>query len=375
MSPKKLPSDSSSKNKDIRHLVRSDVNLEKWNIFTTRANSGYRVLERQRINEDGSRSNLSVAIGLPDSKLTLTAMEAKIFYLLLNIWDDQGRPVNGVVSTTINYILNNLSSNNQNQSGKALRYSQNDKKWLLKHFDNMNRVIIQFRDKTYQTHEEEDTAKSFTLIEDFNVYSRSDKANQKEFGLTTIKLHPQIIDSILHRKVKPIRKDVIVSLRKDISVILYRYLDLMLSSRTFFERNVTDLGEELSLGARRSDHLLEYFREAAAELTGKELSTGRIVKCEVVPKVKQRGWKLVVQKGQFFSLKSGEKEQSREEYEKDILARFSTIKDGERHIIEKRAAVIYQETYNSVGGEWTKRCALIDSILEFENQEKVPIRD
>ncbi|MBL8677059.1 MAG: hypothetical protein JNJ47_06545, partial [Alphaproteobacteria bacterium] len=330
MSPKKLPSDSSSKNKDIRHLVRSDVNLEKWNIFTTRANSGYRVLERQRINEDGSRSNLSVAIGLPDSKLTLTAMEAKIFYLLLNIWDDQGRPVNGVVSTTINYILNNLSSNNQNQSGKALRYSQNDKKWLLKHFDNMNRVIIQFRDKTYQTHEEEDTAKSFTLIEDFNVYSRSDKANQKEFGLTTIKLHPQIIDSILHRKVKPIRKDVIVSLRKDISVILYRYLDLMLSSRTFFERNVTDLGEELSLGARRSDHLLEYFREAAAELTGKELSTGRIVKCEVVPKVKQRGWKLVVQKGQFFSLKSGEKEQSREEYEKDILARFSTIKDGER---------------------------------------------
>ena len=72
-------------------IVQSDISLEKWNIFSTKKSTGYRELSRTVTGEDGSVTEQTVCIGLPDSKETLMTQEAKIFYLFLDRWDQSGR--------------------------------------------------------------------------------------------------------------------------------------------------------------------------------------------------------------------------------------------------------------------------------------------
>jgi hypothetical protein len=81
-----LPSPNLQKDLLPKTIVRSDVNLERWNIFGTQKTKGYRVMKRQWKDQNGALVSQEVTVGVPGSTDTITAQEAKVFYLLLNLW-------------------------------------------------------------------------------------------------------------------------------------------------------------------------------------------------------------------------------------------------------------------------------------------------
>lgn len=360
--------------KNQRNLVRSDLNLEKWNIFSSRRPKksatgivldGFRVLKRVVKNDDGTTSELVVEVGTKGNERYLTSSDAKLFYLLLDIWENQGRPSSGVITTTANYLLKNIVT--RRADSKKGAFGARDKKWLYGLLDNMNHIPITFREKTYETHDGLLKQETILLIKSFNMYFKRNSTPQTEFGITTITLDQAVVDSIKNKNVKPVRKDVLISLKKEISVILYRYLDLMLSKRADFERDVFDLSSELEFNVKHRFHILEDFREACAELTNKDLSTGRIVYCGVEKREHNMGWKLVVRKGkQSFNLglENGEPNQ-KEDNDKVILQMFETLSDDDKKTVLKDAEVIRRERYNSSQDEVTKNFSLIDATEQF----------
>lgn len=358
-------------------LVRSDLNLEKWNIFTTRMKQGYRVLKRESTLADGSVQIQVVKIGLKGATESLTTEEALIFYAVLDLWEVQGRPADGIVRTTYGHLLNRLIQKGETRRGTW------SKEWLKEKLSVMRRIPIEFGFFGRKDGSAEMNV-SFTLFSDSLLWGRDEAKEKTRSGLSYIKIHPTIVKNLLEHHVKPVRFDVLVTLKKDISRILYRYLDLMLFDKTCFERDIRELAVELDIGAERFDNLLAQFRCAFAELEGKELSNGRLEICRLGRRADGVGWKLIARKGKQVTapptlegrptadddtaLVVGE-----EVRERELLAFYESMSERGRAEIEARKTEIIKTKFAGWFSDMTEKMARLDALEEAIKTAQIPL--
>ena len=186
-----------------------------------------------------------------------------------------------------------------------------------------------------------------------------------------------IVKSILGHKIKPLRLDVIIQLKKEISVILYRFLDLILFDKVQYERNIEQLAEELGFGASLRKNLLKQLRAACLELTGKDLSAGRIESCQIEKTVNGKDWKLIVRKGkQVLSLNSTqsiEPETSTiDQEERDLLVYHQSLSQEEQAKLATIAEEIVRSKYR-FGGSLSQRFALLDALRDHRQTAATPM--
>jgi len=281
-----------TKRKPNKQIVRNDLNLEKWAIFTTHHQAGYRVLERNEPQPDGTIEKKRVIIGIKGATETLTTDEGKIFYLFIDLWNKQFRNPEGKVFVSINKIVNSLNDYGMNISTRAGGWQ---KKWLMEKFRKLQTIPIYFEESYEDKKAARFKSEAFQLFTKVEMFTR--KLGNDYTDKSYFQINPLIIKSIIDKNIKPVRLDVILSLKNPTSIIIYRWLDLVIADKPSIEKDIFDMAAELGFGAERPDHLVDQIREACQEINGKDISTGKITSIEVVKTVSGNSWKIVVVKG------------------------------------------------------------------------------
>lgn len=207
---------------------------------------------------------------------TPTVTTARIFYAIVQIWEEQGRREDGWVAfegTEIFKILN-LSSLSQPAYNRIYREISVLKGSVI-HWNQ----IFGSGDITTRTTEQLNFITSFKTRERTNLIDS--KKNKK---LVVVQIHPTIMKSIISGNVKPFlfREYLDVSDKSFDGAILYTKLDLYLSSRPAnkpWKRRITELFKDLGIDAvryKKSSLRLEKAQELANLLNGRRISRGRL---------------------------------------------------------------------------------------------------
>ena len=121
-----------------------------------------------------------------------------------------------------------------------------------------------------------------------------------QLTLSGFRFHPEILRLLLKNHTKPLFLDTVMGIRGEIALLLYGYLDLILSDKTHFERNLAGLFEELGLvgsSYRARAHRRLRLKPALEELEGKPLTTGILKTLRIESNADDKDDKLVVDKG------------------------------------------------------------------------------
>jgi len=360
-------------------LVRSDVNLEKWSIFTTKGHRGPRTLTRQKTLDDGTNLVQTVTISGKEGQQTLTTEDGKFFYLLLYMWEQQGQNPDGIIRSSVYRLLNSLVADKKDSVGAKVRRGNWSKSWLQKKIDKLVDINLDYR-WAYKNRDDTLRAREkFTLISRYEIFERKTPKPQSQppFDFSSFTIHPTIIKSIQQKNIKPLRFDVLRMLKKEISLILYRFLDLMLSDKMQYERDVAELAEELDFGASRSDNLLQQIRESCRELEGKDITTGCLAYCRIEPRASGRGWKLVARKGKQSERldtvdRTDPEETSAFKKLEWAAERYQSLSADQRVQVNALRDEIIETKYSGWKGEFTQRQALADAIERLASYRHEP---
>ncbi|MFB6273895.1 MAG: hypothetical protein ABEL51_13475 [Salinibacter sp.] len=275
-----------------QEIIRPDLNIERWQIFATSQFKGAsRVLER---------GNSKVAIGrVKDGKEpdgyrevgVLRIPEMKCFYALVELWEGAGKPSNANVEFSLHEIARILGLS---WSGRTFALIE---EWL----DRLKKIPIDWINAYYQKDMEvtESVLQSFTILNDLVIFKRS-VSGQLSLALSSFRFHERIVRNLLDRNTKPLRLDQILALEKEISILLYRHLDLVMADKGHYERTAAGLltddlqlvGSRYRYPSRRAQVLAPAFDE----LEGLELSTGVLTGARLERTADGRDWKGVFEK-------------------------------------------------------------------------------
>jgi len=347
-------------------LIRADINFEKWSVFTTRRQGSGRTL--QRTNSQGLIQTVHVSPWVDNGKqYTLTASECKLMYVLYNIWQNASCALDKPIFFSFKQLADELGLK---WSGEA---SKHIKRWLL----NLRGVMIKFENcyKISKNDEIMKTTEMMTIISHLKIFERYKRNSQDPyFAYSEFQFHPLILQSLHSNFAKPLRLDVIRNFKSDIAVILYRWLDLMLFKQEMIERELKKLAKELGLEDLRYDNFVTQVRNAATELAGKELVTGKIGYCQVEPMSTGNGWKLAVKK--IGNVNTGNsvwfEEQALAEQERieqtELKEYYLLLPQPEQYKIEEESQRFIREKYHNDTTNLTKELALYDAIKSYKEE-------
>jgi hypothetical protein len=271
-------------------LIRSELNIEKWPLFTTSQFRGKsREYSRQEIVE-GKVKTRKVIIGrLADKEIgVLRLLDLKCFYSLIKLWEDAGRPFERNVTFAIHEIAKIVG---KSWSGRTY---QEIKESLLKLRGMPITWISSFYQKDTDTMEE--YIELFNILSDLKIYTR--KEGSKPFqAFSTFRFNERLLRNLLNNHSKPLYLDVALSLKKEVSILLYLHLDLVMANKVYYARMTKDLIKELDLGGdyRYLSYRKRVLSPALKELEGVMLSTG-ILSYARLHKAKRGDWKAVFKK-------------------------------------------------------------------------------
>lgn len=200
----------------------------------------------------------------------LTVPGLKVFYSLINIWELAGRPVDQLTHSTLPELARQMG---RGWGGKD--YS--DLRRLLR---NLNTIPINWIGSFY--HKDQDAfvsiEKGFHILDNLEFYEkiRGSKLVVAAFGYRFNRL---ILQNLLSQYSKPVNLEVILGLRKELSVLLYCHIDLILADKNRYERRTKELFENLGIEGTKYEYpsaRKQNLEPALKELVGVRLSTGRL---------------------------------------------------------------------------------------------------
>lgn len=294
--------------KERKHLiVRSELNLEQNSIFTV---STYRGKSREIVVEEtkpgGEVFERRAIIGKTAGGIetgVLTTYHFKVYLALLELWERAGRPVSEPVHFTILRIIRRLELSHDGRTYARM------KRWLL----DMGQIPLTFinsffapEDGLYQTLD------PFHVLSYLRIYERKKVGkHQKTYGYGEFQFDRHILENLVNNHTHPLRLDVINSFRKhkDLSILLYVYLDRNLAFKDKYEIGLEKLFGHLDLSEKQirypSDRKVK-IEPVLEQLRGKELSTGILSHAQIAKTKYGADYKLVCHKKHFVEgLKSG----------------------------------------------------------------------
>ncbi len=273
-----------------RNVIRQELNIEKWPIFAPSTFRGKsREIKREVVLENGDKVTRKVIIGkINDTEVgVLRLSDYKIFNLLVKLWETIGRPIKEDVNFTLHKIAGILSIIWGGKTYKEIRKS------LIK----LNAIPIIWEDSFYQkeTNTTEKLINCFRILDDLKIFERR-KDDQMYFAFSSFKFNYRIINNLLNNYSKPLYLDVILKFKKEISVFLYRHLDLVMADKNYFERKTQELFIDLELGKYYPSRRKTLLIPVLEELEGVELTTGILSYAKLERTVDGKDWKVVFRK-------------------------------------------------------------------------------
>ena len=278
--------------KDSNEIVYTELNLEKWSIWeplSSRRSPRARIIERQRVLEDGSRITAKVEIGFTQYG-NLSTRDQKIYYVLFKLWDEAGRP-----ETEVSFSLQ-----------KIARFLGEE--WGSKECRSITRALLQLRGVLFvweNSYFDKNSGEHIERLDTFNILSELTIARRSRKLHATneqcaFQFHREILKNLQANHTTPLFLATVLSFKSEIAQILYPRLDLLLADKKQYERRTKELFEELGLEGESYRHRSARKRvleRALEELRGAPLTTGCIVAATVEPTRDNDDFKIVIQKG------------------------------------------------------------------------------
>jgi hypothetical protein len=275
----------------ISTIVRPDLNLEKWfSIWIpaqSRSKPKLRVLEKKKILEDGSFTMSKVEVNPSLKYGNLTTEDQKVWYGLLLLWEQAGKP------QVLVFSLRELA--------RVL-----DKSWSVKTYESLKKSLMRLRISTFSwinSYYDSTTNQTLKLLEMFNIIMKLNLAEIID-GHTvnsekcTCEFDTTLYQNLLKNYTKPIYFNEILKFKSGVAQLIYKYLELVMNDKTYYERNseklFSDIGlddDEYKFVSARKRILLAAIEEL------KEIPfPGGILQVSIEQTVDKSDWKLVVKK-------------------------------------------------------------------------------
>ena len=290
--------------KDKKRKEYSELNIERWPIFCTLERGKTeksRVIEREIKTENGIEKQ-KVIVGYVEGIGTLYVCDYVNYSLLVNVAlkkTEDGRLITSLLSLIKELDLGE-SARNYDAFKKSLIRLSSVPMYFKNSFIGKDGKVINIEG-------------ALTLLSSVKIFERKKDIEQGQgyLGLSEIVINPVIWRSIKERNVKPIRLDVLKNLRSETAILLYKHIDLVMFDKKVYERDIVELAEDVGITEKRVRRIRLRIQKAIKELEGKELTSGRIKKIEIVKSETGSGWKIRVEKGKH--IKDSEQQQQIEE--------------------------------------------------------------
>jgi hypothetical protein len=274
--------------------IRSELNIEKWPAIWQPAKSKnkptLRTMQREITGDDGSKIVSRVEVGYTQLG-TLTTEEQKLLYVLIKLWEENGKPDVQVFFSTRSLARmlkkKGWGTNVIHAITKSLRKLRTIPiEWVNSYFDQTKdgEVIVDHR--------------PFTILGDLRVVERhQDGSVNSSKGYFRFDDH--IVKNLQRNYTKPVCIEEFFKLKSEIAQLVYSHVDLILSDKTKYERRSKELFDDLGLRNPEYDHMYERKRaldKAVKELDGIRLSSG-VLRSATVEKTKDgKDYKIVFSK-------------------------------------------------------------------------------
>jgi hypothetical protein len=275
--------------------VRAELNLEKWPAIWQPSKSknqkALRVFEREVVSADGSKVVSRVEVGYTHLG-TLTTEDQRMYYALIHLWEDSGKPSDRPVFFSDRLLARVLKKS----------WGTNVRDSIVKSLRKLRTIPIEWINSYYQKTEEGKTVlrerTPFTILSELKIVEReTDGAVNAAVGY--FKSDDRILHNLLANYTKPLFLETILNLKSDIAQLLYVHVDLMLARKDNYQRRTKDLFQDL--GLRNPEYNRQYeryraLRKAVAELQGARISTGILRVAAVEKTLDGLDYKIVFRK-------------------------------------------------------------------------------
>jgi hypothetical protein len=278
--------------------IRAELNIEKWpaiwnpthSKIHTRDNVASRTLEREITGPDGIRTVSQVTINPIAHLGDLTTDDQRTLYALIKHWEDRGKPPHET-PFSIRHVAKLLHK----------------KGWGTNVIDAITGSLERLRGtmlvwtRSYRSRDQrvEDMERVYV-----NILSKLKIVRRKVDGHVTteagyFQFDDHLLKNLLENYTKPFLFEVFMSIKGEIALKLYSYLDLIMADKMRFERCTKELFEDLGLSGtsyRNPSKRKQNLEKAFAELRGIALTTG-VLKTATIEKTKDgTDYKAVFQK-------------------------------------------------------------------------------
>lgn len=272
--------------------VRNDANIERYPaIWRTpqqpKSELKGRTISRFTPLKDNSTILSQIRISPNVDYGNLTTEDQKVFYGLIRLWDEAGRPSELVFS--LRQLARALNVSWNDELGESLKRSL----WRLR--STMFAWLNAYCDG--ETKEYYKEIKSFTILAELEI------AEKGKNGHTTTqsckaKFYPLIEKSLRNNYVQPAFYNVLINFKSSVAQLLYQYLELKMYKHTNFERNsealFLDLGIEGKVYKYKSSRE-RILRRAITEVDKLPIPNGVLYLSLELTRDKT-DWKIIVKK-------------------------------------------------------------------------------
>ena len=243
-------------------------------------------MERE-ISVDGTRIKSRVEVGYTQLG-TLSTEEQKLLYVLIKLWEDEGKPEVQVFFSTRGLARmlkkKGWGTNVIEATTKSLRKLRTVPiEWINSYRDQTDSggVLVDRR--------------PFTILGDLRIVERrQDGAVNSSLGY--FKFDDHILRNLQLNYTKPVCIEEFFKLKSEIAQLVYSHVDLMLFDKSRYERRTQELFQDLGLKNTEYSHMYERRRaleKGLGELEGIRLSKGSI-KSATIEKTKDgKDYKVV----------------------------------------------------------------------------------
>ena len=380
MTPLEVPESTKSTNEEKEEqillpiLVQSELNLEKNLIFTVAAYKGKsrEIIHTDKLS-DGSIIQRTVVIGKTKSGIetgVLTTYHFKIYLTLVELWEKAGKPINEPVHFTTYKLIKRLDLSDDGRTYEKVRTA----------LYNLRQIPIEFIHSFYMPNEGSfSSLEPLSILNHLRIYERR-KADKKEIvrGYGEFQFDRYIVENILNDYVHPLRLDVIKSFKKhkDLSILLYTYIDRQLAYQNKFEIGLGMLFDNLNLSqdyVRYPAERKRVIEPVLKEVRSKALSTGILTHLDVAKTKSGDDYKLVARKFPFKAIqlpsKSIEKTTQKAQENEDenlrtlVIDYKNNLSPEERKILREKAT---NELRNTPG---ILEVFITDTLIEIKENE------
>lgn len=283
-----------NKKKTDNNIIRAELNIEKWPLFTTSSYKGKsKEFTRMVKLANGDIETRKVVIGkINETEVgVFRIFDFKGFCALIKLWEMQGRPADRGVTFSFRQIADILELSWGGKTFKEI------KAMLMR----LRKIPIDWTNSFYnrEKKEIESLIESFTILSDLKIYEKSKSGGQMVLFFSSFALDKRLLGNLLANYSKPLMLDNVLKFKREISILLYRHIDLIMNDKTHFERKTKELLVDLDIPAVGYPYPAQrkkLFEPILEELVGVEITSGVITKAVLERTKNREDYKVVFEK-------------------------------------------------------------------------------